>query len=312
MEPWKHCYVHRVYAVVYYKEDRMKYILITGANKGIGFATVNSILERDSHTHVFLGSRNRENGERGKQELSTRTPSVEKRITVVPLDVTDSNSIQQATLQVQQEMNNSTLYGIVNNAGIANSSLQRILDVNVYGIYRTCSAFIPLLSNSEGRIVNVTSAAGPSYVATCNTEYQHLLTKKDIDWSEITAFMEQCVGISAGANDFYQRGLGSGSAYGISKACANALTLHLAHTYPHLAINACTPGFIETDMTRPMAVRSNKTPKEMGMKSPSQGTVSIMHLLFSELSGNGWYYGSDAVRSPLDKYRSPGDPPFTE
>ena len=34
------------------------------------------------------------------------------------------------------------------------------------------------------------------------------------------------------------------------------------------------------------------------------------HLLFGELEGNGRYYGSDAKRSPLDKYRSPGSPPY--
>jgi hypothetical protein len=28
-------------------------------------------------------------------------------------------------------------------------------------------------------------------------------------------------------------------------------------------------------------------------------------------SGSGQYYGSDCVRSPFDKYRSPGDPPYT-
>ena len=28
-------------------------------------------------------------------------------------------------------------------------------------------------------------------------------------------------------------------------------------------------------------------------------------------AGESWFYGSDAQRSPLDKYRSPGDPPYT-
>ena len=35
-----------------------------------------------------------------------------------------------------------------------------------------------------------------------------------------------------------------------------------------------------------------------------------MFLLFDELEGSGGYYGSDAVRSPLDQYRAPGSPPF--
>jgi NAD(P)-dependent dehydrogenase (short-subunit alcohol dehydrogenase family) len=106
-------------------------------------------------------------------------------------------------------------------------------------------------------------------------------------------------------------GLGEGSTYGLSKACANAYTLYLAAAHPNLRINACTPGFIETDLTRPLAEMRGATPQEMGMKQPEAGTVSILFLLFGELEGNGRYYGSDAVRSPFDAYRSPGEPPYT-
>ena len=47
------------------------------------------------------------------------------------------------------------------------------------------------------------------------------------------------------------------------------------------------------------------------MKSPADGARSALFLLFGEPEGNGRYYGSDAVRSPLDRYRAPGDPPHT-
>jgi len=98
--------------------------------------------------------------------------------------------------------------------------------------------------------------------------------------------------------------------YGLSKACANSYTLCLAREHPSLSINACTPGWIDTDLTRYHAEASGKSPTELGMKPASQGTRSALHLLFEALEGNGRYYGSDAVRSPLDAYRAPGDPPF--
>jgi hypothetical protein len=41
-----------------------------------------------------------------------------------------------------------------------------------------------------------------------------------------------------------------------------------------------------------------------------KGTVSIKHLLFAEDVGSGWYYGSDAVRSPLHYMRNPGEPAY--
>ena len=123
--------------------------------------------------------------------------------------------------------------------------------------------------------------------------------------------MAECLAISGGPEAFEAQGLGQGSSYGISKACANAYTLSLANEYPGLVINACTPGFIETDLTRPMAAAKGKTPNEMGMKSPSAGTVSALFLLFGNPEGSGHYYGSDALRSPLDRYRSPGTPAYT-
>ena len=71
------------------------------------------------------------------------------------------------------------------------------------------------------------------------------------------------------------------------------------------------PGWIDTDLTHFYAVSSGRSPEELGMTPPSEGTRAPLHLLFATLEGNGRYYGSDAVRSPIDAYRAPGDPPYT-
>ena len=47
------------------------------------------------------------------------------------------------------------------------------------------------------------------------------------------------------------------------------------------------------------------------MKLPADGARCPLHLLFGELTGTGRYYGSDAQRSPLDRYRTPGSAPYT-
>ena len=109
---------------------------------------------------------------------------------------------------------------------------------------------------------------------------------------------------------FEKAGLGDGDAYGLSKACTNTYTLQLARRHPTLHVNACTPGFTETDMTRGYAVSQGKTPTEMGMKPPEAGAICPLLLLFGELNGNGRYYGSDGLRSPLDAYRARGSPPY--
>ena len=88
--------------------------------------------------------------------------------------------------------------------------------------------------------------------------------------------------------------------YGLSKASMHTYTAYLAQTYPNLKINAVSPGFIDTAMTKGFGATL----------TPEQGTFSIRHCLFNDLSGNGWYYGSDAIRSPLHYMRNPGEPAF--
>ena len=77
-----------------------------------------------------------------------------------------------------------------------------------------------------------------------------------------------------------------------SKAIANAYTRDCAARYTDLLINACTPGFIETDLGTEFL--GDRTPAEAGMKTPTDGARVILSLLFDDVKGSGHYYGSDA------------------
>ena len=288
----------------------MKRILITGANKGIGLATVRRLLDSYDETFLLLGSRDLKKGQEALNSLVASQPGWKDRLDLIKIDVEQDDSVKSAAAEVAQKFGGSSspLYAIVNNAGIGNSQLglNKILQVNTYGPKRVCEAFLPLLESSIGRVVNVTSASGPSYLAGCSEEVKKILTSPEVE-----AFMSECLKSNLESEQTSKQGSGNDSSYGISKACANAYTIHLARENHKLTINACTPGFIETDLTRPMAEANNKTPSEMGMKSPEEGTSASIFLLMGNPSGSGQYYGSDCVRSPFDKYRSPGDPPYT-
>ena len=71
----------------------------------------------------------------------------------------------------------------------------------------------------------------------------------------------------------------------------------LARANPKILSSSCSPGFINTPLTAGMGAKL----------SAEEGTVSIRHLLNGLLQGNGWYYGSDAKRSPLHTMRNPGE-----
>jgi NAD(P)-dependent dehydrogenase (short-subunit alcohol dehydrogenase family) len=289
-------------------------ILITGANKGIGLATVKAVLEADSNTAVLLGSRDLQRGEAARAGLVAERPEWADRIMVVEIDVSSDESVTVAAQHLASRFDEVTpLHGIINNAGMGftEAPMRTVLEVNSYGPRRVVDAFLPLLDREAGRIVNVSSAAGPMFVAACAPERQRELTHADVTWQEVEAVMKECLALAEEDGDFEAAGLGEKNAYGLSKACLTAYTIELARNHPDLVINACTPGFIETDLTRPYAEARGVTPGAMGMKAPADGTKAVLHLLFGEPGGSGWFFGSDAVRSPLDSYRSPGDPPYT-
>ncbi len=266
----------------------MRTILVTGANKGIGLAIVEAILGAHPDTRVLLGSRDQQRGEQARQGLPEP-----HRVDVLQLDVTDADSVAAAAQQV------GALYGLVNNAGVGFGSddVRAVLDVNLFGVHRVVEAFAPRLG-AGSRVVNISSAAGPNYVAATTPERRRILLDPQIDWPTIERVAEAAI------RD------GEPNPYGLSKALLNAYTRLLAREHPDWVVNACTPGFIETDLTRPLAARRGVSPAELGMKPPEAGARAPLHLLFGEV-GQGWYYGSDAQRSPLDRYRSPGDPPYT-
>ena len=290
----------------------MKKILVTGSNKGIGLAIVKKLLNDFNDTFLILGTRNKSNGEAALEEIKKNNKNFTERIIYIEQDVENEDSVKESVKLIRKKFKDidlNPLYGLVNNAGISGShhNVKKILEVNTFGVKRISDSFIPILDQKIGRIVNITSASGPSFVNSIDKLSQKKLTNVNLNWNDLKKFIDSYltsnnIKLTARANNF--------NAYGFSKACTNSLTLCLAKENPSLIINACTPGFIYTDLTKHMLQVNNKTAGELGMKMPSDGANVCVFLLMNKLSYNGAYYGSDCERSPLDKYRSPGDPPY--
>ena len=289
----------------------MRRILVTGANKGIGLGIVEAILSEHADTFVYLAARDAGRGQAAAAGLIDRHADWASRLSVVELDVASGASVSRAAHEVGEQLSSERLTGLVNNAGIGlgSAGLSAVLETNALGVQRVCEAFLPLLA-ADGRVVNVTSASGPMFVAACSPERQRFFLDAEMTWPRLRAFIDECLALR-GAAAFAAKGLGDGAAYGLSKACANTYTLLLARENPGLTVNACTPGHILTDMTRPYAQSHGKSAAELGMKTPAEGARAPLHLLFGTLEGSGHYYGSDARRSPLDRYRAPGSPAYT-
>ena len=124
-----------------------KTVLITGANRGIGRALIEEALRKGAK-RVYAGMR---------QPFAQS----DERVTPVTLDVTNAEQIQRAVENV------ASLDILINNAGQTlfddlsdRGAIERLLAVNLFGPYGVSHAFLPLLTRSQGAIVNVLSMAG--------------------------------------------------------------------------------------------------------------------------------------------------------
>ncbi len=135
-------------------------VVITGASTGIGAACALH-LDRLGFT-VFAGVRKAEDGAMLQRQGASG-------VIPVLLDVTDEALIQKAQAFVSEKVGSDGLYGLINNAGIAVvgpleavpiPDLRRQLEINVIGQIAVTQAFLPLIRQARGRIVNMGSIAG--------------------------------------------------------------------------------------------------------------------------------------------------------
>lgn len=134
-------------------------VVITGGSTGIGEACA---LHLDSLGFtVFAGVRRQVDGDALKSKGSSR-------LQPVTLDVTDTETIHAAADLVKQQFP-AGLAGLVNNAGIVVAAplefvplddLRKQFEVNVVGQIATTQAFLPLLREARGRVINIGSIGG--------------------------------------------------------------------------------------------------------------------------------------------------------
>lgn len=139
----------------------MRYILVTGAAKGIGRACVAHLHAQGMH--VFAGVRRPADGTALVAELGNT------RITPLLLDITDQPQIAAAANTIAATVGDAGLWGLVNNAGIAVpgplevlplADFQQQLAVNVTGQLAVTQQLLPLIRQARGRIVLLSSISG--------------------------------------------------------------------------------------------------------------------------------------------------------
>ncbi|XP_070568491.1 retinol dehydrogenase 7-like [Ptychodera flava] len=139
-----------------------KAVLITGCDSGLGNALTQYLDERGFQ--VFAGCLDKER--KGAIQLASLCSD---KLTLLQLDVTNEEEIQQALQVVQEKLQGQGLWGLVNNAGVFSfmdieltpmCKYRDLLEVNCLGVVRMVQVFLPLIRQTKGRIVNISSTYG--------------------------------------------------------------------------------------------------------------------------------------------------------
>lgn len=136
-----------------------QFVLISGATTGIGQCCALRLAKLGFQ--IFAGYR--------KPEDADSLKSLHANIQPVHLEMTDERSIRQAEAFISNHLQGQPLQGIVNNAGIVISGpvetlpaalWRHQLEVNFIGHISVIQAFLPMLRQSRGRIINMGSVSG--------------------------------------------------------------------------------------------------------------------------------------------------------
>jgi len=246
-----------------------KVAVVTGSNKGIGFATVRALCKQFDGD-VYLTSRNVERGLEAVKELEKEglKPKLHQ------LDISDKSSIEKLRDDMVSEYGGIDV--LVNNAGIAffsgnvpfEQQVNDTLKVNYYSARQICDLILPHIK-SGGRVVNVSSLATRTTLKKLEPKVRDVFWSDSITMEKLDAMMDDFVA-HAKVGDHQDCGY-TNSAYGMSKlgftVMSKILARNLKEQGRNILLNICCPGWVRTDLGGGSA-----------SKSPDEGADTSVYL----------------------------------
>ncbi|CAH2244917.1 carbonyl reductase [NADPH] 1-like [Pararge aegeria] len=226
----------------------IKVAVVTGSNKGIGFAIVRGLCKRYKGV-VYLTSRDVERGEKAVADLKKEGLSPKFH----QLDITDNKSVEIFSSYIKASYGGIDI--MVNNAAIAfkrNATesvavqAEKTLFVNYFSTLSTCEQLFPLLRDGA-RVVNISSSCG--HLTNIPSEnLRQRLQDPSLTVSELSNLMREYVEAAKLGTQAAEWG---NSSYVVSKVGLTALTKIQQRMLNDrdIKVNAVHPGYVDTDMS---------------------------------------------------------------
>nr|BAB62840.2 carbonyl reductase 1 [Cricetulus griseus] len=243
--------------------------LVTGANKGIGFAITRELCSKFSGD-VVLTARDEARGKAAVQQLQAEGLSPRFH----QLDIDDLQSIRALRDFLLKEYGGLDV--LINNAGIAfknadptpfHIQAEVTMKTNFFGTQDVCTELLPLIK-PQGRVVNVSSMESLRALKNCSLELQQKFRSDTITEEELVGLMNKFVEDTK--KGMHEKEGWPNSAYGVTKIGVTVLSriharkLSQQRRDDKILLNACCPGWVRTDMAGPKAPKS----PEEGAETP--------------------------------------------
>lgn len=234
--------------------SNQRVILVTGANKGIGYEAVKYLSQQLPDANIYLASRSIDNGNAAIKKMQESVPGHSfANVEVIKLDITKQSSLDAAVDTIRAK--HGKLTDLLHNSGIANfggPNSPEVLEVNVWGARNTIETFLPLIPAKTGKIALVSSEVGAWYTAATSPETRAKL--EDVaanDWPKVESYANDWIAFSQNkpsSVDWPATDNMLTQAYSASKALVSAWARHFASTHPDTPLAIVCPGYCATDL----------------------------------------------------------------
>ena len=163
----------------YNQMQASKVLVVTGANKGLGYGIIEGVMKLGLQYQIVLCSRDQSNGEKAIASLIQKYPSYKNLIEVGILDISNSQSIQNFRNWFQSNPKNYKQIDVLfNNAGMAFRGNRYDYEVvtttfktNYEGTVEFTEAMLNFIPNN-GKILFMGSGSGVSTYGRCTSNLQ--------------------------------------------------------------------------------------------------------------------------------------------